>query len=455
MVLAGLALAVLGAVATVSLRKGEGRAPAQPVEAAEEPVPAPAFEAGTEEAPPPAPLPPPDSAAAAAAFSEAAAAVAADQEVAELLAARLRARVPVRPEDEGLAEELFARYPEAAGGLLEAVLIASAEHLSKARRFDEAVGRLRRAAAVAPRSPHPRRGLVAVRTEQQDWPGLETAARDLLALEPDDGPATRSLAYALVRQDRSREAIELLARWTDGRQDPEAAALLERLRRERQAEGGFDERRLAHFNVRYDGEAHEDVGREILRVLERHYAALRTAFDHEPPGPIPVTLFSTRSYFDATGAPSWSGGEYDHFDGRIRVPIGGLTTSLSPDLEETLLHEVAHAFITDLSGGLAPREIQEGLAQWSEGMRSEARLGADGMTALADGRIEGVTGFYLTSLILVEDLVAQRGRGGLNDLLRAMARTRSVDAAAQEVYGRPFRELQAQAASRLRQRHGS
>ena len=191
--------------------------------------------------------------------------------------------------------------------------------------------------------------------------------------------------------------------------------------------------------MRYDGEAHEDVGREILRVLERHYATLRIAFDHEPAAPIPVILFSTRSYYDATGAPAWSGGEYDHYDGRIRIPIGGLGASLTPDLDATLLHEVTHAFVTDRSAGLAPHEIQEGLAQWTEGKRSASTLGDRGLRALADGRIQGVTGFYLASLVLVEDLVAERGRSGINDLLSAMARTGSVDAAFQQVYGRHVR----------------
>ncbi len=64
------------------------------------------------------------------------------------------------------------------------------------------------------------------------------------------------------------------------------------------------------------------------------------------------------------------------------------------------------------------------------------------------------TGFYLGSLAFVEDLVAQRGQGGINDLLAAMSRTRSVDAAFREVYGKDMRSLQADAAARLRQRYG-
>ncbi len=171
------------------------------------------------------------------------------------------------------------------------------------------------------------------------------------------------LAYALVRQDRTREAIETLTRHLDGRQDPAAAALLARIQQDQAGEAGLGERTLSHFHVRYDGAAHEDVGREVLRVLERHYATLTQTFSHQPAEPIPVILLSEQSYYDSTGAPAWAGGHFDSFDGRVRIPIGGLTTSLDPVLDETVLHELTHAFVTDRSAGLAPREIQEGLAQ--------------------------------------------------------------------------------------------
>jgi hypothetical protein len=77
------------------------------------------------------------------------------------------------------------------------------------------------------------------------------------------------------------------------------------------------------------------------------------------------------------------------------------------------------------------------------------------MTALADGRLGGVRGYYLSALAFVEDLVAQRGQGGLNELLRAMAETGDAERAFRRVYGKGQRALRAEASSRLRQRHGS
>jgi hypothetical protein len=206
--------------------------------------------------------------------------------------------------------------------------------------------------------------------------------------------------------------------------------------------------------VRYDGEEHQDVGREILRALERHYSTLATTLDHEPTGTIPVILFTSQAYYDASGAPAWSGGVYDLTDGRIRIPVGGLTASLSPEMDETLIHELTHAFVADRTRGVAPREIQEGLAQYMEGKRSEAQLGPEGLRALASDRISGVVGFYVGALSFVEYLMAQRGMGGMNDLLRAMGETGNLDEAFRRVYGQGAQATEQAWRQRLRQQAG-
>ena len=197
-----------------------------------------------------------------------------------------------------------------------------------------------------------------------------------------------------MRQDRNREAVELLNGFLATTEDAEARALLARIQHDSAAEKSLSEAKLAHFHVRYDGEAHEDVGREILRLLDRHYATLARSFDHEPGQPIPVILLSRESYYDATGAPAWSGGQYDSFDGRVRIPIGGLSAALTPELDQTLVHELTHSFVNDLSGGAAPRELHEGLAQYMEGRRI-AQLDSDRLRALANGQLAGVARLLL------------------------------------------------------------
>jgi hypothetical protein len=257
-----------------------------------------------------------------------------------------------------------------------------------------------------------------------------------------------------VRQDRSREARETLEDLLERHDDASARALLARIDRDLVPEADLVERRIAHFRVRYDGEEHERVGRAILRVLERHYATLVTTLDHQPDSPITVILLSRESYAETTGAPGWSGGLYDSFDGRVRIPIGGLTPSLTPQMDDTLLHELTHAFVATISRGVAPREIHEGLAQLMEGKRVERLLDDRALAALAEGRLGGVGGFYVASLSFVEFLEGQRGQGGLNDLLKAMAETGNVNAAFEEVYRRDVQSLRRDWQARLRQRHG-
>jgi len=444
----GLVLLVVAAV--MHLGRGRVAAPASPAPLALEPA-SPIVAAVPLPAPTHVEAPPPEASAA----EPLARSAEADRQAAARLAERVRGRTPLSAEDLRTAEDLFARHPAPARGLLEGVLVAAAGDLRDRRRYDAAAELLLRARAVAPSSPAPPKALMAVRLESGEWHAAEAAARDVLALAPGDAEAARGLAYALVRQDRSPEAIELLAAFVEARPDPEARALLERVRRDRGSEASLDEARLAHFHVRYDGEAHEDVGREILRVLERHYATLVRAFDHQPVEPIPVVLLSRESYLDATGAPAWSGGEYDSFDGRVRLPIGGLTAGLASGLDEAVVHELTHAFVADISRGVAPREIHEGLAQLMEGKRTESLLGPDGLRALADGRIAGVRGYYVSALSFVEDLVAQRGQGGINDLLRTMAGTGRADEAFRRVYGKDPEGLRRDWSVRLRQRYGS
>ena len=138
----------------------------------------------------------------------------------------------------------------------------------------------------------------------------------------------------------------------------------------------------------------------------------------------------------------------------MRIPIGGLTPTLTPEIDDTLLHELTHAFVANISLGVAPREVHEGLAQLMEGKRVADLLDPTTLSALAEGRFGGVGGFYMASLSFVEYLHGQRGQGGLNDLLRAMAETGSADAAFQQVYRRDVQALRRDWSARLRQQYG-
>lgn len=452
-ILPALGIVAVAVLAVQRLRIPEALPSPQPAPARASPVPrgSPAAQLAPPVATPASAVPVEEIRAASAALPDA------DRQAAETLVVKLQQRQKLVPADLQAAEALFARHPAEPGArdLLEGVAMAAAAQAREQRDPGAAASDLRRVAGLLRESTAVRSALLAALLDAGDWNGAEAAARDLLGLAPDDADGVRGFAYALVRQDRSREAADFLRAALDRRDDPSTRLLLMQLEAGLRTERGMTEKRLAYFNVRYDGEAHEDVGREILRQLERHRATLIRTFDYDPAATIPVILFSQQGYYNATGAPAWAGGHYDTFDGRIRIPIGGLTAALTPDMDGTLLHELTHAFVAARSRGIAPREVHEGLAQLMEGRRLELMLDRDGRKALADGRIRGVEGFYLGALSLAEFLMAERGQGGINELLQAMGDTGSVDQAFQKVFSRSYAQVQKDWAVRLERQYGS
>jgi hypothetical protein len=124
-------------------------------------------------------------------------------------------------------------------------------------------------------------------------------------------------------------------------------------------------------------------------------------------------------------------------------------------MDQTLIHELTHAFVADRTRGIAPRELHEGLAQYMEGKRVESLLTPRQLTALADGRVGGVMGFYFGALSFVEYLIANRGMGGINDLLKAMGETGNVDEAFRQVHGTTLRGAEQAWEQRFKQQYGS
>lgn len=381
----------------------------------------------------------------------------AERERADALVRRLANPGSLTAVDVKIAEDLLAAHPEEKPlrELLETVLLAVAQRQEQQRQFTQSIGTLQRAREVQPGSIAPLLALIQVNLETGDWSSAEAAARAAIAVDARSFDAWQGLAYALMRQDRKRDAVEALRSALDIHDDTPARSLMERLQKGLADERGMAERRVSHFTVRYDGEEHEAVGREIVGALERHYATLASALDYEPANTISVTLFTREGYYNASGAPAWSGGAFDNIDGQIRLPVGGLTTSLTPDMDGTLIHELTHAFIADRTHAVAPRELHEGLAQYMEGKRLDTMLTRGQIAALADGRIGGVAGFYLNALSFVEYLVAIRGQGGINDLLKAMGETGSVDKAFEQVYGMTDHGAEDAWSRRLRQQFGS
>jgi hypothetical protein len=198
--------------------------------------------------------------------------------------------------------------------------------------------------------------------------------------------------------------------------DAAARAELARVEKELQSVAGLARRTSSHFTVRFEGKEDAALGAALLQVLEDKHAMLSRALDCEPAQEIPVVLYPEETFSAVSEAPGWAGGYYSHSDRRIRIGTRGLSPGFVPvDLERTLTHELAHAFIHARTRGAVPDDVNEGLAQYLSGRRLGYRL--DPRRAIvSDGRMK-VDDFYDSALSFAEYLIDRYRQSTMNDLL--------------------------------------
>jgi tetratricopeptide (TPR) repeat protein len=245
--------------------------------------------------------------------------------------------------------------------------------------------------------------------------------------------------WAYYGLDRTEEAI---AQWQTAQSihpTPEVAALLEKAQRDKEAESEFREGETHHFILRYQGNATPQLATDVLRTLEEHFRGLQTELRYTPGEPIAVVLYTQQTFRDVTRAPSWAGAAND---GRIRVPVQGLT-SVSDQLSHVLMHELTHSFIRQKTQGRCPQWLDEGLAQWMEGRRSESTAlplvaayeqgmhppvkQLEGSWVSFSG--QGASFAYAWSLASVESIIANSGMWGIERLLGELAAGSAIESA--------------------------
>jgi hypothetical protein len=152
-----------------------------------------------------------------------------------------------------------------------------------------------------------------------------------------------------------------------------------------------------------------------------------------------VILYTQQAFADITQAPNWVGALND---GRIRVPVQGLS-NMTPELSRVLKHELTHSFVQQKTRGHAPTWIQEGLAQWMEGKRSDRNASALLAIYRSDPslgsrhfagdwmKLSGVdaSAAYAWALANIEFIVQAGGMGDVDRILDRLAAEESDEAA--------------------------
>jgi tetratricopeptide (TPR) repeat protein len=285
---------------------------------------------------------------------------------------------------------------------------------------------------------------------------LERARR----VAPDDPEVAKLEGWAYYGMVKLDQAVAEWKRALAIAPDPEVQMALAKAERDRREEQNYRENESIHFTLHYDGNSEPELAREILRALEMHFVAIESELNYTPPDSIGVVLYTQQAFSDITRAPGWVGALND---GRIRVPVQGLT-SLTPDLSRILKHELTHSFVQQKTHSRAPIWLHEGIAQWIEGQRSRGNAAVlvqvyDEKQAMALGEMENswmglpssVASYaYAWALANIEYIVQTGGIGDVERILNLIGEGSSTEAATQQVVHLNYDELEKETINYLR-----
>ena len=293
---------------------------------------------------------------------------------------------------------------------------------------------------------------------------LPYAQRAVLAA-PSSPDAFTMLGYAQFASDHTKEAVASWKRSLELRPDSTVQQFLAKAQREQTVESDFASGESTHFTLHYEGKQTSEALRgQILQALESDYDDLVRDLGNPPRDNILVTLYTEQAFFDVTHAPTWSGAIND---GKLRIPVSGLS-SMTSELAHVLKHELAHSFITQLSGGRCPPWLHEGIAQFLE----PKSLGGDGhqlsllykaqqnipLNAL-EGSFQNFSGAqayvaYAESLAAVSYINDSYGMSDIQRILERLSQGNSTEAALRATIHSDYGQLETDLARYLADKYG-
>src|SRR5271157_662668 len=303
--------------------------------------------------------------------------------------------------------------------------------------------------------------LVRTGNASQALPYAQRAVRSA----PNSPDAYTMLGYAQFASDHTKDAVVSWKRSLELRPDATVRQLLAKAQREENVESEFAQGESSHFVLHYEGKQTPEAFRaQIIAALESDYDDLVRDLGNPPRDNILVTLYTEQAFFDVTHAPSWSGAMND---GKLRIPVSGLS-SVTPELARVLKHELAHSFITQLSGGRCPPWLHEGIAQLLE----PKSLGGDGhqlallfkaqqnipLNAL-EGSFMNFSGAqayvaYAESLAAVSYINDSYGMSDVQRILERLSQGNSTEAALRATIHSDYGQLESDLARYLADKYG-
>jgi hypothetical protein len=282
---------------------------------------------------------------------------------------------------------------------------------------------------------------------------------------PDSPDALTVLGYVQFAADRTPEAVRTWKHSLELRPDALVQKLLEKAQRDAAAEADYTQHESSHFSLKYEGKQTSDTLRsQLVATLESEYDDLVRELGIAPRNSIAVVLYTEQSFFDVTQAPSWSGAVYD---GKLRIPINGLS-SVTPELARVLKHELAHSFISQLSGGRCPQWLNEGIAQAVEPKQvSHGQLLANLFRTQREIPLNALEGSFMQfsgvqatvayeeSLAAVQYISDTYGMSDLQRILERLGQGSSTEAALRTTIHSDYGQLEAEVGKYLAGKYGN
>jgi len=270
-------------------------------------------------------------------------------------------------------------------------------------------------------------------------------------IDPDSADAAKLSGWAYYGLNRAADAVTQWKRAMELKPDEETKHALEKAERDAQEEAEYHEGETSHFRLKYNGGAAPELAEAVLKTLESEFDEISANLNYVPPEPIGVILYTNQTFMDITRAPGWAGALND---GRIRVPVEGLT-SMTPELARVLKHELTHSFVGQKTGGRCPVWLQEGLAQYMEGKRS--RVNAGTLSAQFEKHMEisllsyesswltlpkdAASNAYAWSLAVVEMIMTENGVDDMGKILERISSGSSTEDAIRAVLREDYSDL--------------
>ena len=262
--------------------------------------------------------------------------------------------------------------------------------------------------------------------QNKDWTCAEMKLKAALSIAPQSSEIAQTLGKVYFIEDKFREAAAVFdSVQAHGPLDKYAAAMYAKAKVLAREDSDLGSVRSLHFDLGFENSKTLGKSKDLLAELERDYDAECLLWGHYPERRFTVILYESRAHQGSRSLPDWSAAA---FDGRLRIPLSIFQDSTGSS--RILRHELAHAFIAEMSGNTAPAWFQEGFAQKIDGTVPDVpgetppplNLLLHSFSTVSDAELAGA--LYRYSLIMAERLYAKAGNyRALGEFLQAYRET--------------------------------